>query len=293
MRRKRFNLIVTLSVLVALVAGLGWMIYTPVRQERVNRALIAAIKKNDTKTALALLNEGADPNARDMPPQHLSLWRLLLDRLRGKQPAPSQAPTALMLACAWRENDASSKPASDNWQLVKAFLERGAQVNVMDKETGETPLLQAAVLNKTKVCQLLIERGAKVNVTDNNGGTPLIWAIGNKTLVRLLINKGANVRADSNAQAVLDAQDPHGDDPAITELLLSRGAPVDATEPYQHYTALDAAIIYGKVRSVRLLIHHGADVNHKASDGETPLKLAKEWQHPMIVQILKQAGAKE
>ena len=68
-----------LVLLAALVGTLGWTVYAPVRQERLNRALIATIKQNDAKKALALLAEGADPNSRDDPPQHLSLWRLLME----------------------------------------------------------------------------------------------------------------------------------------------------------------------------------------------------------------------
>jgi len=293
MRNKRANLIASLIVFGILGAGLGWIAYMPIRQERLNRALIVAIKHDRTRQALDLLAEGADANSRDEPLQYLSLWRLLVDELQGKQPADSMAPTALWLACYYGADDLIRKPAPDNWHIIEALLERGAQVNVTDKETGETPLLQAAILNKTKVCQLLVERGANVNVTDRNGGTPLLWAIGNKTLVRLLVNKGADVKAGINSKALMDEQFSHNDDPTITELLLSRGARVDAVDHSSgNYTALDVACVIGRIRSVRLLIQHGANVNLMTSDGETPLTLAKEWQHPTIVHILRKAGAK-
>src|SRR5579884_3727175 len=107
MRKKHHSLIIALMLLAALVGGLGWLVYAPIRQERLNHALISAIKLNDSKQALALLAEGADPNSRDVPPQHLSLWRLMLDRLRGIPPAPSAAHTALWLACDWVEEDAN------------------------------------------------------------------------------------------------------------------------------------------------------------------------------------------
>src|SRR5579884_2189473 len=126
-RRHKRNGLIALLFLAALVAGLGWTVYAPVKQERLNHALIAAIKRNDTKTALALLAEGADPNSRDEPPQHLSFWRLLWDRLRGKRPAPSSAPTALLLACSWNQemNDMPNNPV-----LVKALLDRRAAMEV-------------------------------------------------------------------------------------------------------------------------------------------------------------------
>jgi len=190
--RKRRPSGITLLLLAALVGGLGWTVYTPIRQERLNRALIAAIKQNDTKQTLSLLAEGANPNVRDEPPQHLSLWRLLLDTLRGKRPAPSTAPTALLLACSWYPHD--------NPLLVKALLDRGAQIEAKEND-GATPLLIAVILNKVQVSRLLIARGANVNVIDRSGeSSPLREAVSNdnKVLARMLINKGADVNFGVN-----------------------------------------------------------------------------------------------
>ena len=61
MHRKRF-LLSTFFLLLLLVGVPAWLTYRAVRQERLNRALIAAIKHNDTKDVLTLLQEGADPN---------------------------------------------------------------------------------------------------------------------------------------------------------------------------------------------------------------------------------------
>ena len=38
-----------------------------VRQDRLDRALIAAIKRNATREVLSLLRQGADANCRDVP----------------------------------------------------------------------------------------------------------------------------------------------------------------------------------------------------------------------------------
>ncbi|HZT43506.1 MAG TPA: ankyrin repeat domain-containing protein [Chthonomonadaceae bacterium] len=261
--------------------------------------MIAAIKKNDTQMALTLLAEGADANARDEPPQHMSLWRLLLDRLRGRYSAPSTTHTALWLACAWGEEDLRRKPAPDNWPLVKVLLERGAKVNVTDKR-GETPILLAVRLDKQQVCHLLIQRGANVNAADIHDWTPLKWAVlmHSTDMVRLLVDNGAHVntvcssRIPGDMTPLMLAQGIGQDDPTITEILLTKGAGVNATTPYGR-SALHIAIDDNRVRSVRTLIGHGANVNLATSYGVTPLKMAKRLGRSMILQMLKQAGAKE
>ena len=43
----------------------SWLVVKELGQHRLNRTLIAAVKKGDTPTVLASLARGADPNARD------------------------------------------------------------------------------------------------------------------------------------------------------------------------------------------------------------------------------------
>src|SRR5262245_19994140 len=81
------------------IVCLAWLTYAQVRQERLNRALIAAIKRYDAPAVVSLLQQGADANARDLPTTGVSIWQLLLDRLRGR---PANSPkdqflTALMV----------------------------------------------------------------------------------------------------------------------------------------------------------------------------------------------------
>ena len=301
-RSKRIGLIF-LSLLAVLLGSLVWLTYREVRQEKLNRALIAAIKHNDTSAALTLLAEGADPNSRDEPPQHISLRRLILDKLRNRRAAPSTAPTALLLACSW---DTRGTEAPDNAVLVKALLDRGAAV----EGAGDSPLLEAAYQDNTVVCTLLIERGANVNPGLTDGNSPLLYAAAhfNDPLIKLLINKGADVNAayiwTGNSAVppvwyetpLMAVQQTNVDDPAITELLLSRGAKVNGqntSQTHRKWTPLHEAIRYGRRKSVRILLQYGADVNLKTDDGKTPLKRAREEGDPKIIQMLKQAGAKE
>ena len=58
------------------------------------------------------------------------------------------------------------------------------------------------------------------------------------------------------------------------------------------WTALHYAAINGDGELVKYLIKYGADVNKPTGEGSTPLYLAQLGNHEEIVNILKQAGAK-
>ena len=82
-----------------------------VRQQRLDHALIAAIKKNDTAGAIALLDQGADANATDKPETPLTFKNLLADfwnRIKGNKPPKETnlSTPAILLAYKYAmEND--------------------------------------------------------------------------------------------------------------------------------------------------------------------------------------------
>ncbi len=78
------------------------------------------------------------------------------------------------------------------------------------------------------------------------------------------------------------------------ELLLERGADIDAVDDEYHATPLGWAAREGRVDAVRLLLAHGADPGVPAG---TPRARAVEWarrgkkeEHDEIVSILERAG---
>jgi hypothetical protein len=76
---------------------------------------------------------------------------------------------------------------------VLSHLQSGADVNELD-EYGFRPLIEAAIVNKTPIAELLIRHGALVDDVDSTGRTALHWAVENNNVdfCALLLSHGAN-----------------------------------------------------------------------------------------------------
>jgi len=110
---------------------------TPARRPELGAKLITAVKAGRVEEAKRLLEEGADPNARD-----------------------ERGFTPLHLACA-----------RGNQELVELLLERGADPNAVGG-AGVTPLHVAAYGGHRSVAEALLRWGADPSLRESGGKTP-------------------------------------------------------------------------------------------------------------------------
>jgi hypothetical protein len=83
---------------------------------------------------------------------------------------------------------------SVNPKILIHLIEKGTNVNLADKEEGETALMSAAQLNKLEHLKLLLHYNARINATNKKGFTALHQAAetGHLKIVQYLLNKGAD-----------------------------------------------------------------------------------------------------
>jgi hypothetical protein len=105
--------------------------------------LQSAIAKGDYATAVKMIEQGADVEAKD----------------------PGAGASALHYAVMKGE-----------MPLVSLLLQRGADVNSRTK-SGTTPLHTAVLYKHTEIAEYLIEKGADINARSASGATPLGLAI--------------------------------------------------------------------------------------------------------------------
>jgi ankyrin repeat protein len=157
---------------------------------------------------------------------------------------------------------------------------------------GKTALHSAVLTRNVAVVRLLVDRGADVDAKDNYGMTVLHSAAlrGDEAMVRLLVERGADVKAkDKNGETMLHRAASGGDE-AVVRLLVDSGADVKAKDKDGN-SPLHWAAERGIEAVVRLLVEEGADVKAKDNNGETVLHWAAATGNEAVVRLLVEKGA--
>jgi hypothetical protein len=138
--------------------------------------------------------------------------------------------------------------------------------------------------------RLLSQTSGNISISadskDSAAQTPLLYAVerGHEAVVKLLLEKGAQLEPKGYAQAPLLLAAKNGRE-AVVKLLLEKGAQLDSKDNYGR-TPLSLAAEIGREAVVKLLLEKGAQLESKDNDGRTPLSYAAEKGHEAVVKLL-------
>jgi len=264
--------------------------------------LFTAVRRGQPEEVQALIDAGADVNARDNDADnaytplhvaakkgHAEVAQVLIDA-GGEVDATAgaQAETPLHVA-AWKGHA----------EVARVLVDAGAAVDARQKD-NYTPLYRAAGAGHAEVVRVLIGAGAAVNARVGQYiYTPLHVAAsaGHAEVVRVLIAAGADAKGRyGNALLHKAIDEGHAE---IAQGLIAAGADVNAPAPgdFFGWTPLHAVSSTHNYNCatieviVQALIDAGANVNTKNLYGGTPLGNALGRGCNNVVRILKAAGA--
>jgi ankyrin repeat protein len=146
-------------------------------------------------------------------------------------------------------------------KIIKDWIDQGA--DWPDELSGDAPprptppLMTAVLKGDAAAVRRLLDEGKDPNETNDAGATALMWAVGNAEKAQLLLDRGAHVNARS-----ADGRTP---------LAIAAGVP-------------------GNARVVRLLLERGADPSPKEPGTTAALVLAASVGDPATIRLLQGTG---
>ncbi len=313
-RLRRFKLVgaaISLAVLFSCI-----LVIIECRQVWLDGELIKAIQERRESAAVSLLNQGANPNARDSSSgRYLTLHEMLMTFLGRRKPSASATPSALVIAFN-----------RDEEQVITALLNKGAGGANGADSVGVPFLVHTVEFNSEDTVRLLIEKGAsKVNAQTEDGVPLIVFAAqkGKWDTVNLLLDKGADagiypkrcmpalyeaihgVAPDKLVQRLIDLSGNTIRKPelgacldiavvngsfGVAKRLYSMGARIGDWKE-SAYPSMVAAAEVGDIARMELLLSYGADVDVYEARG-TPLCAAAEAGDLQAADFLIKHGAK-
>ncbi|MBE7421594.1 MAG: ankyrin repeat domain-containing protein [Azonexus sp.] len=303
MVRVKFIVNALLSVALGALATLAYaQTPAPLQPQTLEQQLFRAVYSKDEAKAIALIEAGANVDAREA-----TIYVSLPILYRATERGMKEVVQALVMKGAnvnaevehYRGIPLTIALAHGYEDIARFLIDHGANVNYADK-AGYTMLHVAAGRVSKSMLEFLINYGLNVNANDNGVGTPLYYAIRaeNWQNARLLIDRGADFRADIGRgdQALSMAAKYGGFE--LVKFLVAKGADVRARNFYTGGTALHEAAAYGYKDIVEFLISEGADVNASGVPKNSPYRILSTpivgpayRGHFDIVKILVNHGA--
>lgn len=196
---------------VLITACVAIMLASCGQKSETSRQMIAAVARGDLAGVNELLSRGADPDAREennpsrpalviaAEEDYPEIAAALVNRGADVNAKSADGSTALMGAAA-----------EGGLEIIRLLIGRGARINDIDN-AGQTALIRAAVDGQAGAVEALVASGADVNIADRGGQTAVMKALinGHGEIAALLMRRGAKLSSEDR-KAIDEALRPSG-----------------------------------------------------------------------------------
>ncbi|XP_046405893.1 uncharacterized protein LOC124170897 isoform X3 [Ischnura elegans] len=179
------------------------------------------------------------------------------------------------------------------FELAQVLLAMSANVEDRGIKGDCTPLMEASSAGHVEVVRLLINHGADVNAQSSSGNTPLMYACagGHEEVVRVLLSANAKVEDHNENGHTPLMEAASAGHVGVAKILLEHGAGINTHSNEFKESALTLACYKGHLDMVRFLLEAGADQEHKTDEMHTALMEASMDGHVEVARLLLDSGA--
>jgi uncharacterized protein len=170
---------------------------------------------------------------------------------------------------------------------LKAQLTNGADIN--DSIMGFSALMAAALSGSAEQMKMLIDAGANVNYQSSDGTTALWLSVPDWDKTKLLLDKGADPNHKIHGYGVLVKVAAMPGTLDVIRLLVDKGADLkkSSADNYVLYNAASS----GDTAIVGFLIRSGFNVNDSVAIGDYPVNNAEAFRSFNALKMLVENGA--
>lgn len=178
---------------------------------------------------------------------------------------------------------------TNNFDRVKELIAKGTNVNSQNY-LGNTPLHDAVSTDNIEMVKLLLSHGANINCRNEWGFTPsnVIASCDDKEMAELLLlenDENIDDINDNTGSTPLDFA-IHIGNKEMVKLLLDSGAEVNSQDSTYESTPLHLAAELGLKEIAELLLDYGANKNIEEIDFETPADSAEGADHLDVKELI-------
>lgn len=173
--------------------------------------------------------------------------------------------------------------------LIRWLLRNGGSYDSYDANTTMGAIHVAAAWGRMSSVVAILEAGADINSRGPWGFTPLFYAsqFGKTETAEQLVVRGADPTLrdqQGRLAAHLAAENGHAE---VVQFMLARGLDKDSKDEKTGRTFLHLAALNGQGSLVGFLLNNGANLELKDANGKTPIDLAREAGHRMLVKAME------